>query len=811
MNIAAIEPFPGLTTSVCLHCGEPCGAGSLTSSAGDFCCRGCETVFTLLHRAGLGAFYVSEGNPGTPQKEADRRDAQRFAVLDDPRVANRVITFNDGTVARVTFPIPSIHCSSCVWLLEQLWRFDRGVTRTEVDLLRRAVLVDFNPTVTSLRGIAEQLAALGYEPSLSPEDSPASVPASRRRLHLQIGVAGFAFGNIMLFSIPRYANGAPLDPTFQRLFDALNIALAIPVLLFSAAPYFRTAWQAIRGRSMAIEVPVALGLAVLFVRSVVDIASGHSEGFLDSFAGLVFFLLLGRLFQHKVFDRIAFDRTYRSFLPLSVRVERTTGCELIALEQLKPGDCIEIRPGEVAPADSQLLSGSTRIDYAFVTGEQAPVPVSNGEVVRAGGRATADILRLRVLREVSHSHLASLWNNPIFSKTKSRWLTEIASRFGSWFTAGAIALAIAGAMAWWPDAARSASVATAVLIVACPCALTLSAPITLGAAMGLLGRKGLYLKHPAVALDLSRIDVIAFDKTGTLTAGAERRVLDATGLTAHGWALVHQLARHSTHPVSRAIARYTQTATADLPVTDVEETPGEGITGKVAGIRVSIGRHSFVTGDGRARGATVVASAQDGPVRTHVRAGDESGSVKLSSTIRPRVEASARALAQSHDVYLLSGDHDSEGAHWRAIFGSRMRFGQTPQDKLAFIAEARHAGRHVLMIGDGLNDSGALAAADVGVAVSDETACMVPACDGVISGDRVAQLPAFLRFARRARSVVFLCFLVSVLYNVTGLTLALRGQLTPLVSAILMPVSSLTVVGLSWGAMQWSSRRILAS
>jgi Cu+-exporting ATPase len=162
-------------------------------------------------------------------------------------------------------------------------------------------------------------------------------------------------------------------------------------------------------------------------------------------------------------------------------------------------------------------------------------------------------------------------------------------------------------------------------------------------------------------------------------------------------------------------------------------------------------------------------------------------------------------------VYLLSGDHDSESAHRHAIFGSRMRFGQTPQDKLAFISEARDAGRHVLMIGDGLNDSGALAAADVGIAVSDETACMVPACDGVISGDRVAELPAFLRFARRGRSVVFLCFLVSVLYNVTGLTLALRGQLTPLVSAILMPVSSLTVVGLSWGAMQWSARRILPS
>ncbi len=610
----------------------------------------------------------------------------------------------------------------------------------------------------------------------------------------------------MLFSIPRYANGAPLDPVFQRLFDVLNLALAVPVLLFSAAPYFRTAWEAIRGRSMAIEVPVALGLAVLFLRSVFDISTGHSEGFLDSFAGLVFFLLLGRLFQQKVFDRIAFDRTYRSFLPLSVRVERPAGFELIPLEQVKPGDCIEIRPGEVVPADARLESRPARVDYAFVTGEQAPVAVGHGDVVRAGGRATMDVMRLRVLREVSHSHLASLWNNPVFSKSKSRWLTDVASRFGAWFTAGAVGLAAIGAIVWWPNAAASASVATAVLIIACPCALTLSAPITLGTAMGLLGRRGLYLKHPAVAFDLSRIDLIAFDKTGTLTAASERRVLEAEGLSANGWQLVRALALHSTHPVSRVIANHLNHSAEAAPevVTDVREIPGQGIAGVVDGVRVAIGTWPFVN----ARSSQPLDSP---PERTSVLAGTELGWVRLSSTVRPGVEHAARALAQSRAVCLLSGDHDTERARWVDIFGSRMRFRQTPQDKLAFIAEAQRAGHHVLMIGDGLNDSGALAAADVGLAVSDETACMVPACDAVVAGDRVADVPAFLRYATRARSVVFLCFLVSVLYNAGGLTLALTGQLTPIASAILMPVSSLTIVGSSWGAMQWSARRILPS
>ena len=803
MEIAATDPLPGVSTGVCRHCGDPCAAGAIATTDGDFCCRGCETVFSLLQRAGLGAFYSCEVTPGPSQRQVERRDARRFAALDDPALADRLVTFNDGKTARVTFAVPSIHCASCVWLLEQLWRFDSGITRSEVDLLRRAVHVEFSPASTTLRRIAEQLTAVGYEPSLSPEDAPLSVPANRRRLHLQIGVAGFAFGNIMLFSIPRYANGAPLDPAFQRMFDLLNIALAIPVLLFSAAPYFRTASEAIRGRSMAIEVPVALGLAVLFARSVFDIITGYSEGFLDSFAGLVFFLLLGRLFQQKVFDRIAFDRTYRSFLPLSVRVERPAGVELVPLEHVKPGDCIQIRPGEVVPADSALVSASgSRIDYAFVTGEQTPIGLAEGDVVRAGGRAV-DLMRLRILRGVSHSHLASLWNNPVFAKTKSRWLTDVATRFGAWFTFGAVGLAIAGAIAWWPDAAASASVATAVLIIACPCALTLSAPITLGTAMGLLGRCGLYLKHPAVAFDLSRIDMIAFDKTGTLTEAGERRIIESL-LSSRGWALARELAMHSTHPISRAIVTHAA-ASPDLGarVTDVDEIPGQGITGVVNGIRVAIGNAQL----------THIHPADSGTAedRTFVRAGDEIGWIRMSSSIRPGVERAARALSRSHSVHLLSGDYDVERLQWSDIFGRQMRFRQTPQDKLDFISAAHEAGHHVLMIGDGLNDSGALAAADVGIAVSDETACIVPACDAVIGGNRVADLPAFVRYAARARTVVFICFAVSVLYNILGLRLALRGHLTPIASAILMPVSSLTIIALSWGAMQWSARRILPS
>jgi Cu+-exporting ATPase len=408
---------------------------------------------------------------------------------------------------------------------------------------------------------------------------------------------------------------------------------------------------------------------------------------------------------------------------------------------------------------------------------------------------------------VSHSQLASLWNNPLFAKDKTRWLSDVAARFGGWFTVGALGLAIAGAIAWWPDVAASASVATAVLIVACPCALTLSAPITLGTAMGQLGRRGLYLKQPAVALDLSRIDTIVFDKTGTLTAGSTRTVVERHGLSERGWALVRRLALESVHPISRAIAADSDAGSAEAgssrKPSHVREVAGHGVSGIIGGEAVAIGSAAFI-----ARCTGRPTGVED---RTYVVAGGERGWLRLSAPARPGIERATEVLAGLHEVSLLSGDHAGEWSRWSRLFGRRMRFHQSPEDKLTYVTTTRASGHHVLMVGDGLNDAGALAAADVGLAVSDDTACVVPACDAVISGHRLADLPAFLRFARRARHVVIACFVVSVAYNAIGLTLALSGALTPLASAILMPLSSLTVVGLSSGAMRWSARRILPS
>jgi Cu+-exporting ATPase len=793
------QPIQLAPAASCLHCGEICDAGHVRNDAGVFCCAGCEAVHRLITLHGLQDFYTCEIAPGRSQKNLE--NPERFAVLDDPGVASRFVSALAGGRLRATFSVPAMHCSSCLWLLERLWRLDAGIGRSEADVLTRTVRIEFDPSVTSVRAVAELLASTGYAPVLDAEQAADAPPSSRRSLYLKIGVAGFAFGNVMLFSIPRYVNGGPLDPAFARLFGILNLVFAVPVLVYSASDYFKGAARALRTRTISLDVPIAIGLIALFARSAADIGLGLGEGFLDSFAGLVFFLLIGRLFQQRAFERIEFDRTVRSFLPLSVQATGRHHGSLTPIDLLEPGDTIALRPGEVVPADSTLLDATARVDYAFVTGEQSPVDVRGGTEVHAGGRIVDRTVELRVDGRVSHSRLARLWANPVFRSRKATWLTDVLARFGFWFTVAAVGMAAVGAVAWWPDWRMALQVATAVLIIACPCAFTLAAPITLGTAMGVLGRYGVYLRQPAVTLDLSRIDTVVFDKTGTLTTASTTEAV-CEGLSARDWSLVRMLAAQSTHPVSRAISRGHRD---DAAIQHLKEISGRGLTGWIDGHRVVLGSAAFIAAETGRRVPTAT-----GATWASVDGG-RPGWIRLAAAERPGVETAAGAVGNRAEIWLLSGDDASTASRWAPVFGDRMRFSQTPDDKLAVVRELKASGRRVLMIGDGLNDAGALAAADVGFGVTDDTACLVPACDGIVSGSRLSELPALLAYARRARKVIVLCFAISIVYNVFGLSLALAGLLTPLVTAILMPVSSLTIVGLSAGLMRrgprWSTPR----
>ena len=472
--------------SRCLHCGECCASGAVREGGRTFCCSGCQTVFALLTESGLGQFYELAAMPGARVGQTTAQP--QWAFLDDLTVQDKLLDFADAHQAKVTLHLPAIHCVACVWLLENLFRLREGIGESRVNFARRDVSITFEPARIKLSEIAALLASLGYEPMLTfgALDRGEGGKASRwrERQWLQVGVAGFGFGNIMLLALPSYLG---LDSAsglwFKVLAGWLSLALALPVLLYSAADFWRAAWFSCKQRVLTLDVPIALGLAAIYGQSVFAVASGRGEGYCDSLTGLILFLLCGRVFQRKTFDRLAFDRDYKGFFPLAVVRSTPRGEESVAISQLAVGDRLLIRHGELVPADAQLLSNAALVDYSFVTGEAEPVTRCSGDKLFAGGRQVGGAIEVETVKPVSESYLTSLWNNEAFQKKRDGELDSLTNRYSRRFTLLVVGVAVLSAGSWMRiDAGVALKVFTAVLIVACPCALALAAPLTLGSA-----------------------------------------------------------------------------------------------------------------------------------------------------------------------------------------------------------------------------------------------------------------------------------------------------------------------------------------
>ncbi len=617
-----LEPAePAGAPAGCFHCGEPCRDGTLAREAKNFCCHGCLTVHDLLAESGLARFYDLNEHPGARVRS---RRAEAWAYLDEPAVSVKLLDYADDKLAKVTLEIPAIHCVACVWLLENLFRLHPGIGRSQVNFARRDVSITYLPAQLKLSGLVALLDSLGYTPHLTlGELEKRPRDPARQRLWLQIGIAGFGFGNIMLISLPGYLGLDSFSgPLFRSVFGWLSLALALPVVIYSAGDYWRSALASFRQRVMTLDVPIALGLAALYFQSAYEIASRTGEGYLDSLAGLVFFLLCGRVFQQSTQDRISFERDYRNFFPLSA-TRKTDGCEeSIAISQLAVGDRLVLRNGEIIPADSQLVAGDARIDYSFVTGEAEPVAKAAGEHLYAGGKQTGGAVEIEILRPVSQSYLTSLWNNDAFRKNRQSGLTSLTNRFSRWFTRIVILLALAAAAYWTYASSLGAGLRafTAVLIVACPCALALSAPFTLGTGQRLLARWQIFLRNVLVLETMARVDAIVFDKTGTLTMAAAGEASftpapEDEELTADEKRLIAALARHSTHPYSVRLSRLLE-AGGELPCEDVREVAGAGLAGVIDGRVVALGSLAWLRQNGiEPRAAADAAAAGWWPLR----------------------------------------------------------------------------------------------------------------------------------------------------------------------------------------------------
>lgn len=779
-----------------------------TQAEKSFCCYGCLTVFEILSANGLGDFYKLSDNAGV-RVQAKTREGQ-YKYLDEPAVFERLINFTDRKVTRVTFHIPAIHCIACVWLLENLFRIKAGLGQSQVNFPRKEVSLSFDSATVQLSEVVALLASLGYEPELkfSDLDNRSKRPVSRR-LWLQMGIAGFAFGNIMLFSISSYLGLDSFSgPGFKKLVGYLSLLLATPVVVYSAMDYWRTSWISLRQKLLTIDVPIAAGILAIYAQSVYEVLSGAGEGYFDSLCGLIFFLLCGRLFQQKTYDRLAFDRDYKSFFPLSATRLAGSREESVGLAQIQQGDRLRVRNGELVPADARLVEGSALIDYSFVTGESEPVEKHAGDHLYAGGRQIGGAIEIETVKAVSQSYLTSLWNQEAFRKDAGETLATLTNKYSERFTRIVIVIALGSALFWaFKNPAISLKAFTSVLIVACPCALALAAPFTLGTAIRALGNRGIFVKSPDVIETLAEVDTVIFDKTGTLTAaGAGSISFEGPPLNEDEEIWAKSLARQSTHPNAVRICESIATNRAPAPVRSFMEMPGCGIEGNVAGREVWMGSAAWLASRGVAVPSvgktlgSVVHLALDGAYR---------GRYTLASALRPDTAALIRSLMTTHKVALLSGDNEAERQTFTNIFGAgdHLHFHKSPIEKLAFVRQLQGAGGTVMMVGDGLNDAGAIKQSDVGVAVVEKISAFSPASDIISAAGAVPKLGAMLAFARNSVRIVRISFTISAAYNVVGVAIAASGMLSPIVCAILMPVSSVTVVGFACGATAWAARR----
>jgi Cu+-exporting ATPase len=777
-----------INQNTCIHCGADCGKSPVIWNEMKFCCNGCLTVYQLLNENKLYKYYQLEESPGI--KVETTEFGNKYAFLDNAEVKEKLISFSEGSISKVRFFIPVIHCASCIWLLENLSKLNPGIRHSFVNFTKKEVDVTFDESLITLRQLVELLSSIHYIPDLSQsmKDKPDDRQSYKKLLY-KIGVAGFVFINVMTYSLPAYFNGRPLDDKLQSLLSILSYILVIPVVLYSGSDYYISAFKNIRKKYISIDLPIALGILVLFAVTTWEIFYTGGAGYCDSLSGLIFFLLVGKWFQSKTYEALSFERNYKSYFPIAVTKINKQIEESILLEKIEVDDILIIRNKELVPSDSVLTEGEGHIDYSFVTGESSPVIKKPGDFIYAGGRQIGGIIKIKVQKAVNQSHLTQLWNQDKSYEKPTDTLKTLSDKIGQRFTIIIIIIALSGFAFWFlkGDLHKAIFVFTSVLIIACPCALALSIPFTFGSTMRIFGRAGLYIKNTDVIERLSHITSVVFDKTGTLTRPNENRVTySGEPLTPDESDAVYSLVRQSTHPLSNAVAAGFTNMEYFAPEHFVE-VAGRGIFGKVTGQNLKIGSEEYVCG-------TTTAKLKSSVVFVSVNE-NLKGHFMVTNQYREGFEQVLQTLKGRFKLYLISGDNDAEAQNLSAYFEpGNLLFNQKPGDKAAFIQQLQQKGEIILMTGDGLNDAGALMQADVALTVADKAYHFSPASDAVLEASQFARLARFIGFTKTALNIVKVSFVISFFYNVIGVSIALTGQLSPVIAAVLMPISSVSVV-----------------
>ena len=771
----------------CFHCGQEIEKDRIFFDEKAFCCNGCKSVYEILNANNLGNFYELNKNSGIRPDE----NLSQFDYLDTPEIFEKVVDFSEGNTSVVTFKIPVIHCSSCIWLLESLQDLNTNIRYSQVNFTKKTLQVSFNQNELPLSELAKFLTNLGYKPVISLETADKKEAAVDRSLTIKVAVAGFAFGNAMMFAFPEYLNtGSSVDfwlEEFAPFFRFLTFLLSIPVVVYSASDYYKSAWFGLKNKIVNIDVPIVLGILVLFFRSVYEIATNYGPGYFDTLCGLLFFMLLGKIFQKRTYSALSYDRDYKSFYPIAVtKVDFGGQQQNILLSDIKVGDRILVRNQEIIPVDAVLINGEGNIDNSFITGESATITKNPGDKIFAGGKQIGSILELEVIKTVNQSYLTQLWNKEAFRK-EELGLDTLVNQISKYFTFIILGITLLAGIYWYQiDFEKMFQVVSAILIVACPCALALSTPFTMGHIMRILGRNKMYVKDAHTIEKMAKIDTLVFDKTGTITYNKKANIsFEGKEIAEFDLKNIKSLLKNSNHPLSKSLYEFLEVQDEYLPIENFKETAGKGYEATVRGKVYKIGSAKFTHQEAKSLETAVYIE----------RDGEFLGKFIFKNEYRDGLAEMAKEL-KDYKIHVLSGDNSSEEQTLKNLIPNitEMRFSQSPEDKLEYIKYLQDQGKKVAMLGDGLNDAGALKQSNIGIAIADDTNSFTPSSDVIMNGGVLTKLHDYFALTKDAMIIVKLTFGISFLYNVVGLTAAVLGEMSPLFAAILMPLSSISVV-----------------
>lgn len=789
---------------ICYHCGDECPETPIIQHEKTFCCHGCEQVYELLNNNHLEEYYNCEINPGISPTD------KNFDYLNNKSFRDRLITFSNADFSKVNFHLPAIHCRSCLYLLENLQKLNPQIIKTSLNFGKKDLTVWFKEEQLSLGALATLIASLGYEPHISnAEEKPQN--NDQKKLFLKLGIAGFCAGNAMLFSFPEYLGIE--DGSLKQLFGYLNLALGTVAVFYSGSDYFSNVYAHLKLRKMTIELPILVGILVGYGRSVFEIVSHTGAGYIDSVSGLIFFLLIGKWFQQKSFDFLSFERNYKAYFPLVVTKIANAKEETAPLEEIQVGDRLLIRNQEIIPADAYLLKGQSQMDYSFVTGESELIPIQAGQSIYAGGKHLGEAIEIQISKELNQSHLTQLWEQQAFKDPnhKTENWENFANKVGMYFTVVLLSLASVVGIYWYQvDQSRWSNAVVSILVIACPCALAVSYPFALGHGIRWLAKFNFFVKDIQTFERMAQVDTLVFDKTGTLTLQSKEKpsIHLSRDLSNKEWNAIYSLVYQSTHPLAKQAKKLLQNREI-IGFSNFKELSGKGLEAIFDELFIQVGSAKYTLNKPSTPEGFISSES-----RLFVSINQEPiGFIEFPWENRPGVEVMLHSLRHQFEVHLISGDKKEHAAHLLDWFENEdhVKFECSPLEKMEYIQALQERGKNVTMIGDGLNDAGALKQASVGIAVSDDHLHFTPSSDAILKGSELPRLGEYFRYSKFGLNLIKASFLLSLVYNGFGLSYAIQGHLFPLVAAILMPINSISMLVIATWGMHWKGWQLYRS